>query len=70
MQTITLSSKYQIVIPKQMREDMNLRPGQKLVLIEKGDSIQMVRIGKLKDMAGFVKGLTQDGLRDESERFD
>ena len=69
MQTITLSQKFQIVIPKRTREDLGLKAGQKLVLIEKGNSIELVKIGDIKSARGIAKGITAKGLRDESERF-
>ena len=69
METVTLSSKFQIVIPKKIREDLKLKAGQKLVLVEKGNSIELVRIGLLKQAKGLVKGISAKNLRDESERF-
>ncbi len=69
MQTVTLSEKFQIVIPKKTREDLGLKPGQKLVLLEKGNSIEIVKIGSIKSAAGMAKGVSAKGLRDESERF-
>ncbi len=70
METITLSRKFQVVIPKKIREDLNLRPGQKLVMIEKGNSIELVKIGGIKEAKGMLKGISTKGLRDEHDRFD
>jgi len=69
MQTVTWSEKFQIVIPKKTREDLGLKAGQKLVLLEKGNSIEFVKIGSIKSAIGMAKGLSAKGLRDESERF-
>ncbi|MFH1256240.1 MAG: AbrB/MazE/SpoVT family DNA-binding domain-containing protein [Candidatus Diapherotrites archaeon] len=69
METVTLSEKFQIVIPKKTREDLNLKSGQKLVIIEKGNSIELVRIGDIKGAMGLAQGVSLKGLRDESERF-
>lgn len=69
MQTVTLSEKFQIVIPKKTREDLGLKAGQKLVLLEKGNSIEVVKIGNIRSAAGIAKGVSAKGLRDESERF-
>lgn len=69
MQTVTLSEKFQIVIPKKTREDLGLKAGQKLVLLEKGNSVELVKIGSIKDARGIAKGVSTKGLRDESERF-
>lgn len=70
METITLSSKFQIVIPKKAREDLNFRPGDKLVVLEKGDSIELVKVGNIENAMGILKGISQEGLRDHTERFD
>lgn len=70
METITLSSKFQVVIPKKARKDLGLKAGQKLVVIEKGNSIELVKIGNLEKAKGLVKKTSITDLRDESERFD
>ncbi|OGU29992.1 MAG: hypothetical protein A2X67_06690 [Ignavibacteria bacterium GWA2_55_11] len=70
METITLSRKFQVVIPKKAREDLDLKPGQRLVAIAKGNSIEFVRIGNIKDAMGIAKGVSMKGLRDHRERFD
>ena len=69
MQTVTLSKKFQIVIPKKTREDLGLKAGQKLVLIEKGNSLEVVKIGDIRSAVGIAKGVSSKGLRDERERF-
>jgi len=69
MQTVTLPEKFQIVIPKKTRKCLGLKAGQKLVLLEKGNSIEVVKIGYIKSAAGIAKGVSGKGLRDESERF-
>lgn len=69
METIILSRKFQVVIPKKAREHLKLKPGQKLVAIEKGNSIEFVKIGKLEDARGIAKGVSVKGLRDHHERF-
>ena len=69
METITLSKKFQIVIPKKTRENLGFEPGQKLVLIEKGNSVELVKIGNIKSAMGIAKGVSAKNPRDESERF-
>ena len=69
MQTVILSSKFQIGIPKKTRENLGLKAGQKLVLIEKGNSFELVRIGSLRDAKGFIGPIGRGELRDHSERF-
>lgn len=69
MDTVTLSPKFQVVIPKEIREGMNLKAGLKLAVIEKDGTIHLIPVGKIKDMRGFLKGVSSRGVRDESERF-
>lgn len=70
METVTLSSKFQVVIPRKARRDLGLKAGQKLVVIEKGNSIELVKIGGLKEARGLIKKISIKDLRDHSERFD
>lgn len=70
MDTVTVSPKFQVVIPQEIREDLKLKPGEKMVVIEKGGIIHLISVGSIKDIRGIAPGLTTDDLRDESERFD
>ena len=66
---VTVSSKYQVVIPKSVREQVGLKPGQKLMVLAKGDSITLVPVLPLDELQGFVKGINTEGYRDEEDRF-
>lgn len=66
MSTATLSSKYQISIPKDVREALGLRPGQKLVFLNTGTSIKLVPQSNMKDLFGLAKGANGDDYRDRS----
>lgn len=57
MTTVTLSPKYQVVIPKEIREKLELKPGQKLQIINIGDTIEFVPIRDIKSARGFLKGI-------------
>lgn len=70
MDTVIVSPKFQVVIPREIRKDLNLKAGEKLVVIEKGGTIRLIPVGKMKDLRGFARGVSSKGLRDESERFD
>jgi len=70
MDTVTVSPKFQVVIPQEIRRDLNLRPGEKLVVIEKGGTIHLIPTGKIKESRGFARGVSTKSVRDESERFD
>jgi len=69
MGVVTLSSKYQIVIPQDVREKMDLKPGQKIVVIEKDGVVHLIPQRPIREMRGFVKGIDTSKLRDEEDRF-
>ena len=69
MEVVTLSSKYQIVIPQEVREKMDLKPGQKIVVIEKNGVVHLIPQKPIKEMRGFVKGIDTQKLRSEENRF-
>ena len=65
--TATLSSKYQISIPKEVREAMQFKPGQQLAFLRVGKSLRLVRVRKMEDFFGMVKG-GEEFVRDRSTR--
>lgn len=70
--TYTLvSSKYQVVIPKEIRERVPVKPGQKFVVFEKGGIIHLIPDVPLASLRGALKGrgIGLKGLRDKSERL-
>ena len=69
MSVVTLSSKYQIVIPQDVRKKMDLKPGQKIVVIEKDGVVHLIPQRPIKEMRGFVKGVDTRKLRNEEDRF-
>jgi AbrB family looped-hinge helix DNA binding protein len=66
---VTVSSKYQVVIPQDVREKMNLKPGQKLIVIEKDGVVHLIPEKPVKELRGFVKGATTGKLRHEEDRL-
>jgi AbrB family looped-hinge helix DNA binding protein len=68
MQT-TISSKYQVVIPKRMREHLNLKPKQKLTIIEKDKFLILIPQSSLEELRGIAAGATVDGYREKKDRF-
>ena len=65
MKTITISPKYQIVIPKEIRKELKLKPGQKLQVIQAEDRVEYIILKDIKDARGFLKSMNTDILREE-----
>jgi AbrB family looped-hinge helix DNA binding protein len=65
MQTVTVSPKYQIVIPKTVRKAFNLRPGQKMQVIEYSGRIELIPECDIKELRGFIKGINTEFKREE-----
>ena len=65
MATVRVSPKFQVVIPKEVREALGLRPGQKLVVFRHENRIEMVPAEPIKKLRGFVRGIDTGVPRDE-----
>lgn len=63
----TISSKYQIVIPLEVRKRFNLRPGQKIIFIPYQKSIRLVIVPSIKEALGMFKGVDTKHLREEAD---
>ena len=63
----TISSKYQIVIPRDVREQFNLKPGQKLMFIPYQNSMRLVVVPSIKSARGIFKGMKTDNVREEMD---
>lgn len=57
METVTVSPKFQVVIPRSVREQLSIRPGQKIQVIRYGDRIELIPLMPAKKMRGFLKGI-------------
>lgn len=68
MNTVTVSPKYQVVIPKQIRLSAGIRPGQKLEVFRIGDTIEMVPVKDIRSMRGSLPGLKTTVDREEDDR--
>jgi AbrB family looped-hinge helix DNA binding protein len=64
MEVTTISSKFQLVIPRKIREQFNLKPGQKVVFLPYKKTLRMVIVPSLEDAYGMLKGLDADNLRE------
>ncbi|OGT10355.1 MAG: AbrB family transcriptional regulator, partial [Gallionellales bacterium RIFCSPLOWO2_12_FULL_59_22] len=65
----TLSSKYQISVPKAIRDDLHWKAGQEFVFIPKGKGVLLMPVPELKQLAGIAKGAQTKGYRDRQDRF-
>ena len=68
MQT-TISSKYQVVIPKSAREHLDLKPKQKLTVIEKDKMLILIPQRSLEDLKGIAAGARISDYREKKDRF-
>jgi len=66
---VTVSSKFQVVIPQDVRTKLDLKPGQKIVVIEKDGVVHLIPQRPIREMRGFVKGLDVQDLRNEEDRI-
>jgi len=57
MTTVKISPKYQVVIPKEIRDKLKLKPGQKMQILELGDRLEFIVIKNIKEARGFLKGI-------------
>ena len=70
MATVTVSPKYQIVIPKELRERLDLQPGQKLFIYEVEGSLYLELPRPIQELRGLARGLRwEESDRDRTERF-
>ncbi|PWH16268.1 MAG: AbrB family transcriptional regulator [Anaerolineae bacterium] len=68
MDTATISPKYQVVIPRAIREKWNVKPGQKVRFIIYGNRLEIVPVRNIKEARGFLKGMSSDIEREEEDR--
>ncbi|MCP4375807.1 MAG: AbrB/MazE/SpoVT family DNA-binding domain-containing protein [bacterium] len=65
MKTVTVSPKFQVVIPRPVRDSMHLRPGQKMQVIEYDGRIEMIPERDITELRGFLKGIDTEVKREE-----
>ena len=57
METVTVSSKFQVVIPKKIRRALHISPGQKVQVLAFGDRVELIPVRPIKEMRGFLAGI-------------
>ncbi len=65
MESLIISPKYQVVIPKAIRKAMHLAPGQKVQIIAYDNRIELIPERAMRDMRGFLEGIETEVGRDE-----
>ena len=68
MAVVTISPKFQVVIPRHIRDQLDLEPGQKVQALVFGNRIEFIPLRTARSMRGFVKGLNTTVDRDD-DRF-
>ena len=69
MNTVTVSPKFQIVIPLAVRERNHIRVGERLQVISFDDRIELIPVRAMRSMRGFLKGFDAQFRRDEADRI-
>jgi AbrB family looped-hinge helix DNA binding protein len=69
METATLSSKFQLVLPRKARERLGLRPGMKFTVLDKGGVIYLVPERPIRESRGSARGISTRGLREKKDRL-
>lgn len=69
MNAVTLSSKFQISVPKEVREKQGWKQGQRLAFVPHGNHYVLVPVPTADDIFGIAKGADPTGYRDRSERY-
>ena len=64
MTVVTVSPKYQVVIPQRIREALGVKPGQKIQALQYEDRIEFIPLRPAKHMRGFLKGIDTRVKRD------
>jgi AbrB family looped-hinge helix DNA binding protein len=57
METVTVSSKFQVVIPRVVRQALGIQPGQKVQVIRYGDRIELIPLRPIQETRGFLRGI-------------
>ncbi len=65
MKPVTISSRYQVVIPREIREQFDLKPGQKIIFVPDNGTLRVVVIRSIKEARGMLKGMNINGIRED-----
>ena len=65
MKAVTVSSKFQVVIPREVRESMNIKPGTRIQVLHYENRIELIPLKEPKALRGFIQGIDTEVRRDE-----
>ncbi len=65
MKPVTVSSKFQVVIPREVRKSMDLQPGTRVQVLQYENRIELIPLKEPKTLRGFIKGIDTEVHRDE-----
>lgn len=69
MNSVKVSGKYQVVIPREIRERLRIRKGQRMLVVDIGNGIEYVPDRDISELKGAYPGLSSEGIRDEEDRY-
>ena len=64
MESVTLSPKFQIVIPRKVRDSLKLKPGLKIQILVYSNRIELIPLKKISEMRGFLEGISTEVERE------
>ena len=64
MDAVTVSPKFQVVIPRAVRKSLGIKPGQKVQMIQYGDRVELIPVKPVKQTRGFLKGINTNVQRE------
>lgn len=65
MKTVTVSPKYQVVIPQEIRESMHISPGERVQILQYENRLELIPVRNIKKMRGFLKGIDTSVKREK-----
>ena len=65
MKQVTVSSKFQVVIPREVRESMDIQPGTRVQVLQYENRIELIPLREPKSLRGFIKGIDTEVQRQE-----
>ena len=67
MNSVTVSTKFQVVIPLKVRKQLGVKAGQKMQVIAYDNRVVLIPVRQIEEARGSLKGLNMDGLREEED---